>query len=117
MSEANQKLDQIVSNERKARVRLFSIIAVSLALAIAGYFAYSSGESTEVIGSVKSLHSQASESDERFYVVVEIENSQTLTLEAPRELAIRPGDKVVLLKRETKLFGMNNYRFSRVEKQ
>lgn len=114
MTEAKNKLDEILRREKTKRIQSYLALAACCIVLTLGWMAYSSGESTDVNAVVKGLHSQASESDERFYIFVAVESAGTITVEIPREVAVKPGDSVILSRRDTLLFGMKNYKLVRV---
>ena len=116
MSVAKSKIDAYVIKQKHKKFRLYSVVFFLLVISIMALVAYSTGVTSEVGGTVKGIHSTASESGESFNIVVELESSNIIYVKMPREAYVKKGDTVKLLQRETNLFGITNYIFSNVEK-
>ena len=115
MADANSKIDEYVWKQRHKKFRVYSVLFSLLVLLIMALVAYSTGTTTEVAGTVKGMHSTASETGESFNIVVELESSTIIYIDMPREAYVKEGDKVKLLERKTNLFGFRNYIFKNVE--
>jgi len=115
MSDAKNKVDELLRKEGHKRFRLYSIIFAFLVVSTVGVVAYSTGETTSVEAKVTAFYSQASEElGERFYIIVKLESGGIVKLEIPRETLVKNGDSVILNERKTNLFKLTNYSFQRV---
>ena len=109
MNDSKERLDTLLKREWHKKFRLYSVVIALSLIVISGIVAYSTGKIIDVTADVISLHSQASDSNEDYYLVVKLESGEVIKISAPRETGIRKGDSVNLKKRETNLFGFISY--------
>jgi len=115
MNETNNKIDAVLRKEWHRNFRIKSIFVAIIILVILAVIAYSTGEHSEIETEVISIHSQASEYSERFYIITKLESGVVINLEIPRETQVKKGSKVILRERQTNLFGFKSYSFYKVE--
>ena len=116
MNDANKKLDELLKKEWHKNFRIISIAIATILILLMGVIAYSTGDAVEIESEVITLHSQASEYGEYFYIIAKLDSGRIVKLEAPRETAVKKGDKVILKERKTNLFGFKRYSFYKVRK-
>lgn len=117
MSNRNKKLDELLKKEWHKKFRLFSIaFAIMLVIAF-GFLSYLTGDTTNVNAVVTGFHSQASESNESYYIVAELKSGEIKIVKVAREAGLRKGDTVILNKRKTNFFGFLSYSFNMVNYQ
>jgi len=117
MRNTNEKLDALLKKEWHKNFRIASLITALFIILAMAILAYSTGNTKQVNASVTGFHSQASESHESFYLVVQLESGGVKKIKAPRALGIKKGDTVILNKRETNLLGFSSYTFNMIRVQ
>lgn len=76
--------------------------------------AYGPARVSEVAGSVVTREVIASnESRPRYYVYVRLDDGKSVRARAERDVTAVPGDRVLLVQRESALLGLRRYRYAR----
>ncbi len=111
MNGPTKKLDKLLLKEKHKSFRFFSVVVALTILAFGALVSYSTGESVEIKGEVAGIIDR-----DGLFIFVKIEGANEIWLKKPREVSVRLGDKVILMKRKTNLFGLTNYTFQKVIK-
>ncbi|WP_196140724.1 hypothetical protein [Aliikangiella sp. G2MR2-5] len=114
MGLARDRLDELVRKEWHKNFRRYSIYVAISALLIMITVASSTGVSRVIQVPVKHLYSEATENEERFYILIDVNSLTTKRIRVPRATVVKIGDKVSVVEKTTNFFGMKKYTFQKV---
>ena len=112
----NKKLEAELRSKRWDAFWGTIILAILFTVYLKSEFAYLSGDTSEIKGTVKHLFTADTQDSESFFIYVDIGGDTIKKIEIPRETKITIGDTVVLLVRKTNLLDLRNYKFLKVVK-
>ena len=114
MSRTKKPLEELIREEWHKNFRRYSIYVAIGVLFVMATVAYSTGETTTIEVPVTHIYSEASEDEERFYIIVKLDAIKTKRIRAPRATAVKIGDSVKVVVRTTNLFNLKKYTFQKV---
>lgn len=114
MSHTNKQLEKLLREEWHKSFRRYSIYVAIVALLIMATIAYSTGENKTIEVPVTHLYSEASEDEELFYIIVQLDSMRTKRIRAPRATVVKIGDRVAVVERTTNLFNLKKHTFQMV---
>ncbi|TQV88259.1 hypothetical protein [Aliikangiella coralliicola] len=114
MIDTKKQLEKLLREEWHKSFRRYSIYTAIGALLIIAAVAYSTGETMIIEVPVTHIYSEASEDNERFYIIVQLDSLKTKRIRVPRATVVKIGDRVKVIERTTNLFSLKKYTFQMV---
>ena len=115
MSKLDKEIEAILWEQRKKTILILLAILIPIATLMYFWYGAEQGKSTEVVGTVVSIESNATESGDTLSLVVKLASGQEVQAEIDNSSQYRENGKVRLLKIHPKYFGETRYRFLNYE--
>ena len=110
MSGINSQIDEYVRSERRTNICI-GVAVLAVLMLFLWSISPTSGPAEEIEGIVLQLIGLPSDTSERLYLLVELDNGEKVRSRVNSSVVYRKGHRVRLLKQKPRFFGVTVYRF------